>query len=240
MSPDAHRAHGTMTPVQAPTIPRRSRAAALLLIAVVLLGALLGGCARVRAALALQPDDTVTGELVFATPATAPDDKGPTVTLPPDLAKTIETSPYRQDGYTGSVLRFTRLSFPQVAELARAAFPTGNRIELTLRRAGGRVLLAGSVDLTTVSVDKADFQLKTSFPGRVVDTNGDVDGSTVSWTFTPGEVGDVSATVAYADPGAPSALNWTIGLAAVLALAGLAVVVVARRVRNPPVSAPIR
>ena len=44
-----------------------------------------------------------------------------------------------------------------------------------MRRAGGRVLVTGAVDLTTVSVDKADFQLKMSFPGEVVEANGDVD-----------------------------------------------------------------
>lgn len=221
--------------MQAPRI----RALVLLFLSVFVLTTLLGGCARVRAALALQPDDTVTGELVFATPAKSTDDKGPTVALPPDLSA-VQATAYRQDGYTGTVLRFSRLTFAQVSELAKAAFPDGNRVEFALRRAGGRVLVTGSVDLTTVSVDKADFQLKVSFPGRVVDTNGDVDGSTVSWDFTPGEVGDITATVAYADPGAPSALNWTLGLAAVVALAGLVVVVVARRVRNPPVSAPIR
>ena len=34
---------------------------------------------------------------------------------------------------------------------------------------------AGAVDLTTVSVDKADFQLKISFPGEVLETNGEAD-----------------------------------------------------------------
>ena len=53
--------------------------------------------------------------------------------------------------------------------------------------------VTGRVDLTTVSVDRADFQLKISFPGEVLDTNGDADAGTVSWTFTPGEVGDFNA-----------------------------------------------
>ncbi len=221
-------------------IIRRSRAVALLVLAVLLLSGLLGGCARVRAALAVQPDDTVTGELVFATPAKSADDKGPTVTLPPDLASDVDVVPYRQDGYTGSVLRFSRLSFEQTAALTRATFPANDRVQFNLRRAGGRVLVSGSVDLTTVSVDKADFQLKMSFPGRVVDANGEIDSGTVSWTFTPGEVGDVSATVAYADPGAPSVLDWTLGLAGAVALAAVVVVLVARRNRNPPLSPPVR
>ena len=229
-----------MTAVQPPSVARRSRAVALLVITVLLLGTLLSGCARVLAALAVQPDDTVTGELVVATPAKSADDKGPTVTLPPDLAPLVDVTPYQQDGYTGTVLRFSQLTFDQTAALTRATFPGSDRAQFTMRRAGGRVLVTGLIDLTAVSVDKADFQLKMSFPGRIVETNGETEAGTVSWTFTPGEVGDISATVAYADPDAPSVANWAIGLGVVVAVAAAVVVVAARRTRNPPVSPRVR
>ena len=62
------------------------------------------GCAT---ALAVQPDDTVTGEIVVATPEKSPDDKGPTITLPPELADDVDVARVPQDGYTGSVLRFS-------------------------------------------------------------------------------------------------------------------------------------
>jgi hypothetical protein len=197
--------------------------------------AVLGGCARVRAALAVQPNDTVTGEIVIATPAKGPDDKGPAITVPPALASDVDVSGYRQDGYTGSVLRFSGLSFDQVGQLTAAGGPGSERAHLTLRRAGSRIVLEGAADLTMVPVDKADFQLKVSFPGQVIDTNGDSEAGTVSWTFTPGEVGDVNAVVAYDDPQAPSATAWTIALAAVVLAAVAVVVVLARRTRNPPV-----
>jgi len=109
------------------------------------------------------------------------------------------------------------------------------RSGLTIRRAGNRVVVAGQVDLTTAGSDRADFQLKISFPGQVVDTDGDADAGTVSWVFEPGEVGGVEAVVAFDDPRAPSPLNWTLGLAAVVGLASAAVVLLARRTRNPPV-----
>jgi hypothetical protein len=229
-----------MTAVQPPSVARRSRTVAVLVVLLLLVGVSLSGCARVLAALAVQPDDTVTGELVVATPAKSADDKGPTVTLPPDLAPLVDVTRYQQDGYTGSVLRFSQLTFDQTAALTRATIPGSERAQFNLRRAGGRVLVSGLIDLTTVSVDKADFQLKMSFPGRVVEANGESELGTVSWTFTPGEVGDINATVAYADPGAPSVLNWAIGLGVVVALAAAVVVVAARRTRNPPVSPPVR
>jgi hypothetical protein len=222
-----------------PTPRRRSRSTTALLLAVVLIGLLLGGCARVRTALAVQPDDTVDGEIVLATPETGPDDKGPKLTIPPDLEDSIEVSAYHQDNYVGSVLRFTGLSFPEVSELqgvAGGAAGSGTRLEI--RRSGNRVVTSGKVDLTTVPVDKADFQLKISYPGELTDSNGDADSSTVSWTFTPGQVDDVSAVVAFDDPNAPSALNWTLGLTGLVLLTAGSVVLLARRNRNPPVSAP--
>ena len=222
-----------------PGIHHRRRATSLVLLVVLLVGGLLGGCARVRAALALQPDDTVKGEIVIATPEKGPDDRGPTPTLPPELASDVDVSSYHQDGYTGSVLRFSSLTFEQVGRLGAVVDAGSGKVQFDVRRAGGRVLVGGAVDLTTVPVDKADFQLKINFPGQVVDTNGELDSSTVSWTFTPGEVGNISAVVAYQDPNAPSAVDWTLGLAGVVALLCGAVVLVARLTRNPPVKPPV-
>jgi hypothetical protein len=215
-----------------------SRLRILPLLGLLLAALALSGCARVQAALAVQPDDTVTGQIVVATPETGPDDKGPAIALPPDLASDVDVSAYRQDGFTGSVLRFDGLTFEQTAMLAQAAGPIGSKVRFEMRRVGSRVLIGGAVDLTTVSVDRADFQLKMNFPGQVVDSNGDADSSEVAWTFTPGEVGDFSAVVTYPDPQAPSPVNWTLGLAAMVALAAAAVVLMARRTRNPPVSNP--
>jgi hypothetical protein len=218
-----------------PTTASRHRVLPLLLVLLVATIAL-SGCARVRAALAVQPDDTVTGQVVVATPETGPDDPGPAITLSPDLESQVDVSEYRQDGYAGSVLRFDGLNFAQIGELIGAAGPGRDAVRFEMRRAGSRVLVNGAVDLTTVAVDRADFQLKIGFPGQVLESNGDGDSSEVSWTFTPGEVGDFSAVVAYPDPGAPSPVNWTLGLFLLVALASGAVVLLAHRTRNPPVT----
>jgi hypothetical protein len=212
-----------------------SRIRILPLLGLVLAALALSGCARVQAALAVQPDDTVTGQIVVATPETGPDDPGPAITLPPDLESDVDVSEYRQDGYAGSVLRFDGLTFPQTAELVQAAGPAGSKVRFEMRRAGSRVLVGGAVDLTTVAVDRADFQLKMNFPGQVLEANGDADSSEVAWTFTPGEVGDFNAVVAYDDPNAPSAVNWTIGLGLLVAAAAAGTIWYARQTRNPAV-----
>jgi hypothetical protein len=206
----------------------------VLLLAVTVVG-LLGGCARVRTALAVQPDDTVTGEIIIATPPRNADDKGPQITVPADLQSEIDVSEYDQDDYVGSVLRFSGLTFDQVAQLPQVGGAAGERMKISMRRAGNRVVVGATADLTTVPVDRADFQLKISFPGEVLDTNGENDSGTVSWSFTPGEVGDANAIVAYDDPGAPSVAGWAFGLTLLVAAAVAAVVMLAHRTRNPPV-----
>jgi hypothetical protein len=209
----------------------------LLALALTLLVALtaLSGCARVRAALAVQPDDTVNGEIVVATPETGPDDRGPAITLPEDLADDVEVTPYRQEGYTGSLLRFTGLTFDQVGTLSSAAGPAGERVQFALRRVGNRLIISGKADLTTVPVDRADFQLKITTPGEVLESNGDAEAGTASWTFEAGEVGDISAVIAVDDPNAPSPVSWTLLMSTLVALVIAGVVLLARRTRNPPV-----
>jgi hypothetical protein len=218
-------------PSSPPTVRRTLTLALVLLLALTALS----GCARVRAALAVQADDTVNGEVVVATPATSADDAGPAISVPEEIRDDVEVTPYRQEGYTGSLLRFSGLTFDQLGLLSAAAGPNGQKVQFALRRAGNRLIVSGKADLTTVPVDKADFQLKITTSGEVLETNGDAEGGTASWTFDPGKVGDVSAVIAADDPNAPSPLNWALLTAALVAACSLAVVVLARRTRNPPV-----
>jgi hypothetical protein len=210
------------------------RVVALVLVVLVAVVAL-GGCARVRAALAVQPDDTVNGEIVVATPATGPDDTGPPIAVPEEISDDVEVSSYRQEGYAGSVLRFSGLTFDQLGLLSAAAGPAGEKVQFALRRAGNRLIVTGKADLTSVPVDRADFQLKITTSGEVLETNGDAEAGTASWTFDAGEVGDVSAVIAADDPNAPSPLSWTLVTAALVGISCAVVVALARRTRNPPV-----
>ena len=213
---------------------RTRRVVTATLVAVVAL-LTLSGCARVQAGLAVQPDDTVDGEVVIATPGGAPSGKGPEITVPPELADEVDVSPYSENGYVGSTVRFSGLTFEQVGKLNMLGGVAGGRAELQLRRVGGRIAVQGRADLTTVPVDGADVQLRINFPGEVVETNGEPDGGQVNWTFAPGEVGQINASVAAADPNAPSTVGWTLFLAALVAAAAGVAVVLAKRNRNPAV-----
>jgi hypothetical protein len=218
-----------------PSSPPTVRRALTLALALLMALTALSGCGRVRAALAVQADDTVNGEVVVATPATSADDAGPAISVPEEIRDDVEVTPYRQEGYTGSLLRFSGLTFDQLGLLSAAVGPSGEKVQFALRRAGNRLIVSGKADLTTVPVDKADFQLKITTSGEVLETNGDAEGGTASWTFDPGKVGDVSAVIAADDPNAPSPLNWALLTAGLVAACCLAVVLLARRTRNPPV-----
>lgn len=210
-----------------PPVPGVRALAALLVLITAL--TLTGGCSRVRAALAVQPDDTVSGEIVIAAPGEQP----PAVNVPPGLA--VDVDGYREAGYTGSRLRFTGLDFAGVATLTSALTSEG-RVQFGFRRVGNRVIAEGTVDLAAVSADQADFQLKITFPGEVLESNEEAEGRTVTWVFQPGEKGEVRAVAGFADPNGPSATLWTLLLVGLVAVACGLVVWLARRDRNPPLT----
>jgi hypothetical protein len=83
-------------------------------------------------------------------------------------------------------------------------------------------------------VDQADVQLKVAFPGDVLDSDGQVDGTQVSWVFTPGQVNDFHAIAGSPDPAAPSVLGWSLAVAVIVGITAVMVVARARAQRNPP------
>lgn len=195
----------------------------------------LTGCSRVQVAMAVQPDDTVDGEIVIATPDGKPGGKGPEVVVPPDLEDKVEVAPYDQDGFIGSRASFSDLTFAEVSALNALGGPAGGRANLEMRRVGERIVVQGRADLTTMPVDGSDVRLAMSFPGEVAETDGEADAGTVTWTFSPGEVSPLNASVLATDPNAPSTVGWSLLLAVLVAVAGGATVLLARRDRNPAV-----
>jgi hypothetical protein len=200
---------------------------ALLLVALVLLG----GCTRVRAALAVQGDDTVAGEIVLAV-AGGP---APALAVPPSLAGRVTVAAYRELDYQGWRLQFSGLRFDEVNSLVDVAPQAKGRLKFDLRRTGGLVVLKGQVDLASMPVDKADVQLKVAFPGEVSSSDGTLDSDAVSWVFTPGQVSEFTATVNAPDPGAPSIARWSLLVGAIVLAAAAVTVILAKAHRNPPV-----
>jgi hypothetical protein len=105
-------------------------------------------------------------------------------------------------------------------------FGAGDSGDLSITREGDDFVVNGSMDLssgnddasTQALLDTADLQISITFPGDVGESNGEVDGNTVTWQPTPGEVLDISARGS-----AVSGTNWTL-IAAIAALAALVVI----------------
>ncbi|MFL6123553.1 DUF3153 domain-containing protein [Actinophytocola sp.] len=178
----------------------------------------LSGCLRVHAALAVSPDDKVSGELIVATVQTNDQDNGPTLTIPPELNDRVRTEKYLQDGYVGQRVTFSGLRFVDLAQLVQTISEV-KQYRLSLRRAGDLVTLAGSIDLTQVPADRADVQIKIAFPGSVIRTDGDEDKGTVSWSPKPTSVTEFNAVAQYSSDGGNSWVRWAllVGGAALLA-----------------------
>lgn len=188
---------------------------------IVLFGVLvcsLTGCLRVHAALAVSPDDRVSGDLIIAALPVNEQDTGPKLTIPPELNQQVRAEKYTQDGYVGQKVTFTDLRFIDLAQLVQT-ISEAKQYRLSLRRAGDLVTLAGSIDLTQVPKDRADVQIKVAFPGSVSRTNGDEDDGTVSWSPKPGAVTEFDAIAEYSSAGGVSWVRWAmlVGGSALLA-----------------------
>lgn len=205
------------------------RSSALLVPAFLLLALFsLSGCVRVYAAMAVSEDDRISGEIVAATPPTQDNDPGPQLKVPPELASRVTTKPYRVEAYAGTQLFFNGLTFDEVRTLSVATSSSNSRYQLNFRRSGDLVTLSGSVDLSQVPAERADIQVKISFPGAVVNTNGrEEENGTIAWSPKAGQASMLTATVRYAGADGTSFFGWTMLVAGLTAGAALIVVVLA-------------
>ncbi len=193
----------------------------------------LTGCLRIHAALAVSPDDLVSGELIVAAQRTSEQDAGPPLSIPPELNDRVRSEKYVDGDFVGQKVTFSGLRFPDVASLVQS-ISEAKQYRLSFRRAGGVVTLAGSVDLTQVPADRgADVQIKIAFPGTVTRTNGDEDGGTVSWSPKPASVTEFDAIAQYSGGSGESLTKWVliVGGGALLAavVAGLLALIAHRR-----------
>jgi hypothetical protein len=199
------------------------------------------GCVRIRASIAISPDDRVSGEITAASKPRNSDDKGPQFNgggLP--FSDKVAISDYSKDGYVGSQATFSDLTFAELPQLANMNHDAAG-VDISVRRAGDSVILEGRADLTALTDPNADVSLSVSFPGAVTSTNGDqVDSQVVEWKLKPGVVTTMTAQSRYTDPSARSftgAALW-MGLSALLVAALIGALAWGSRDRSPRVGQP--
>jgi hypothetical protein len=178
----------------------------------------LAGCVRFQADLSVSPENTLDGDIVVAVianeePGSADDAQDAADDIEGQLlpalrgADGVTATPYAEDDYVGT--RFT------LADTPMEALDGGDADgALKLTRSGDEFAFAGTLDFTpddtgtdegAVDGDPEDsgISVSISFPGEVIDHNGELDGTTVTWNTTLEGSVDMRAT-ASAVPAQPS------------------------------------
>ena len=227
------------------TSPHTTAIARIVVAAVTLVA--LTGCVRVHTDLTLNNDNTASGEIIFAVSDEFAESLGMT---PEEVADALLTTgdgaadqgigagatseePYQEDSYTG-----TRYVFE-----ATPINDTANDETLSIIREDDVFVVSGVFEdqlsdpelagLEDPMLSSMDVRFSITFPGDVIETNGDIDGQTVTWTYTPGEdlvmeargeaTGSGLDILSTPEGGLP---GWLIGLLIALSLVLVAIVVV--------------
>lgn len=199
-----------------------------------LLVLVLAGCVRFQANLDISPDDTVSGDIVVAVivgdedgsreqAQAAADDIESQLLAGLSGAEGVTRETYDQDGYLG--YRFALSGTPL------SAFSSGGtQGALTIERSGDEFEFSGVLDFTPNDAESVEEDTDTSgitvevtFPGEVLETNGEVSGTTVRWETTYRAKLEMTATGS-AIPGGPPA--WVLPVVAGVAVVFLALIVV--------------
>ncbi len=230
-------------------MPRRTAAVAL--VALVTLG--LAGCVRVDLATTLHPDDTQSGSLTFAVSEDFAERSGVTAEA---LVESLHLPALAGDVPGATVESFTEAGFAgKRVTVENAPLDTfgndGSSVEIT--RDGDQFVVSGAIDVSDAmlagpagaaegaDLDELDVRVRITFPGVVVDHNGELDGRTVTWHAVRGDRLTLSAQ-GYAIEGAVAPppdrqWMWLAGGILVLALAGAAVARARRAVQAPDADA---
>lgn len=163
---------------------------------------LLGGCLLVEMQLSVSSDDTVSGTMVLAVEEEAADALGelnPQDSSLVDVGELPEgatAEPYSQDGYVGQKVTFQDVPLEQFNNDMQQDGGT-----FSIVREGDQLKFTGTIELDTgESADSSSgvegldaaleqalasstMTLAITFPGKVLDTNGEVDGTTVTWNL---------------------------------------------------------
>lgn len=200
----------------------------------------LAGCVRFQADLKLNSDNTVDGSIVVAVAVAdeADESRATARAQVADIesqllgslrdATGVSTSEYEQDGYLGSRLEFD--------DVALDAFSGQKPESLTITRDDGDYLFSGVIDFSAQSIpsdegggdDESNLTVRVTFPGEVSDHNGDLAGTTVSWSTAIDQRLEMSARGAAAPAGPPVLVFVLVGAGVLVAAAAIAVALVLR------------
>ncbi len=214
-----------------------------------LLAVLMSACLKLDMNLQVSADNTVSGTIVFAIQKQILELAGGSVDdllgeapLPSD-APGVTVTDYEDDTFAGKQFSFDSVPIEQ--------FSGDTEDELKITREGDVFHVSGTLDLssalsgaTGVSgfdpstfLQGAELKIQIAFPGEVTDSNGQVDGNTVTWVPEIGERLDIRATASAVEGGSSSSMILWIVIGVAVAVLIIVILVLLSR-RNRPKPAP--
>ncbi|MEU0152144.1 LppM family (lipo)protein [Micromonospora fulviviridis] len=239
---------------------RRSRA--LRLAVCLALVAALSGCMQLNLGLTVNTDDTVTGQLLLTAEKSLLKRRNPDVAAAfaelrqniPSLPAGAETR-YEDANYYGIQIAYRKTPLSQFTSESVNLVRDGDLYRFSLpldpKKYGGKVAEQDPRNQQAF-MTLMSFEISVTFPGRVLDTNGTINGRSVSWKVVanqpkPADLRAVaeapaqpSASVSPAAAAAGGGFPWllVVGGVVVLLLVAVVVVLLLRRPRGPVAAAP--
>jgi hypothetical protein len=214
------------------------------ILAVGVLVLALAGCVRFQADLTLNPENTVDGSIVVAVLVSEDTDDAREQALAAASqiesellgslrdASGVTTSEYDEDDYLGSLITFDDVDLD--------AFSGQGEDALKIVRDDDQYVFGGALDFGDAPTpsDEPDDNLTVSvtFPGEVSEHNGELSGTTVSWSTALDQRLEMSARGAATPAGPPILLIVGIALAVLLVIAAVVAVLLFLRSRSKKAS----
>lgn len=209
-------------------------------IAAISLAFLLTGCVKAHVDLTVQPNDQIDGTIVMAVDRSfiPPGEKSEDALVSEVQKRTFKGTAtgaqqvaYSDERYVGTEVIIRGMT---LLDFGRSTADTG----LKIVHQGGRFRLSGTFDTvrmapaSTISpedarrlADSFDVLIRVTFPGRVINSNGKVEGRTVTWRPSLGQRVNLAAE---AEDG-PGGFSWPWLLIGLLSLASAGVLTLALR-----------
>ncbi len=215
----------------------------------------LAGCMKVDMQMELQSDNTIDGTMIFGISSAAAEMMGEdAASLAEQMQSSVlpsgEEGDYQQEPYDDGEYVGTKVTFTD-APIDSFASEGTESDSLQIVRDGDEFVVTGAMDLADTSgtdlsampglADSFDVKISITFPGKVSDHTGELNGNTVTWAPKYGERTEISARGSAVPGGGsdlPIALIAGIAAAALL-LIGLVLFFVlrGRRKAEPAVAA---
>lgn len=201
------------------------RPAALTALAVATLLALTG-CMKLDFDVTVNADDTIDGTMTFGVEKEAiemmgdnPDD--PTIFDDMLSAEGMTVTPFADDDFAGVNATFDRTTFAELAGKAdEGAFQFTHEGDLITFTGMLGEDSEAPVDFTALGLSAADARISVTFPGPVTESNGTVDGNTVTWKGDMSKALAMTAT-AKDSPSGGGAVLIVYGVGALVAIGGV-------------------